>query len=86
MIVNSPRNSESTRDVVATCPTGKRVIGTGFDIDGAGGAVAIDEVRPITDQQAVRATAFEIRPGSAGPGTDNDWRLTVIAICATTVQ
>jgi hypothetical protein len=30
----------------------------------------------------VRAIANEIRLGSTGPGTDNDWRLTVIAICA----
>lgn len=47
------------------------VVGIGFDIDGAGGAVAIDEARPIPDQQAVRVLANEIQPGTwaRGPTT-----------------
>jgi hypothetical protein len=36
----------------------------------------------MPDEQAVNARAAEIRPGSAGSGTPNEWRLTVIAICA----
>ena len=83
--MDSASNSVSPKDATATCPTGKRVVGTGFDIDGAGGAIAIDEVRPVVGEQAVQATAYEIRPGSAGAGTDNNWRVTAIAICATTV-
>jgi hypothetical protein len=82
VIVDSPSNSESPKDATARCPAGKKVIGTAFDIDGAGGAVAIDEVRPVVGEQAVRATAYEIRPGSSGTGTDNSWRVTAIAICA----
>ncbi len=86
VVASSPFSSEFSRTVTATCPAGKKVIGTAYNIDGAdsatAGAVVMDEVLPSADLQSVRAYAFEIRPGSTGSGTDAVWNLSAIAICA----
>jgi hypothetical protein len=68
-------DSVSPKSVVATCPAGKRVIGTGVYLDGVAGDVVIDDLVPTAS--AVVATAYE-----RGGGTAASWWLRAFAICA----
>ena len=67
--------SSDAKDTAATCPAGKRVIGSGVDINGGFGEVAVDHVIPGATQVSVQA--FE----KAG-GSTLDWSIIAIAICA----
>jgi len=72
-------NSESPKQVTATCPNGKRVIGTGATIEGTNGdvdgLVALQEVAPI--RRDARGRAVEV-----GGNHDVRWALVVFAFCA----
>jgi hypothetical protein len=72
----SPLNS-SNKSVTATCPAGKRVVGTGADINAGNGQVAIDDMTPNAGLTAVTVQALEDQNGQAGP-----WNVTAYAICA----
>jgi hypothetical protein len=72
----SPLNS-SNKSVTATCPAGKRVLGTGADINAGNGQVGIDDMRPDPGLTAVTVQALEDETGQAGP-----WNVTAHAICA----
>ena len=72
----SPLNS-SNKSVTATCPAGKRVLGTGADINAGNGQVGIDDMRPNPGLTAVTVQALEDETGQAGP-----WNVTAYAICA----
>jgi hypothetical protein len=68
-------NSTSEKQLDATCPDGKRLIGGGARNFNAGGDVALDESYPAGTKW--HATAYEITP------TAVNWHLEVYAICAT---
>ena len=76
-------NSTSPKVWQTSCPSGKVVVGTGFDINGGKTGfspdaltnVVIDEVFPLTD--AVLVTAYEEEATTA------DWQVGATAICAT---
>jgi hypothetical protein len=72
----SPLNS-SNKSVTATCPAGKRVVGTGADINAGNGQVAIDDMTPNAGLTAVTVQALEDQNGQAGP-----WNVIAYAICA----
>jgi hypothetical protein len=83
-VVNeSQDDSSSFKTQRAECPPGERVIGTGGEVLGVGigtypdvqTEVAILEIAPF--QAEVDVAAGEIRGG-----TDADWKLRAIAICA----
>jgi hypothetical protein len=74
-VVNS-----SDKSVPATCPAGKRVLGTGAEINTANGQVLLDGIRPSADLTAVYANALEDETGN-----DATWSLTAYAICANPV-
>jgi hypothetical protein len=67
------RSAASEKEVTATCPAGKQVIGTGFGTFGAQGRVELDQVIPGTKTVSVKA--FDHLPGPR-------WTLEARAICA----
>ncbi|MFK4088497.1 hypothetical protein ACI2LF_30570 [Kribbella sp. NPDC020789] len=74
----SPTDSATNKSVTATCPTGKKVVGTGHEIANGKGQVLLDDVVPSPDLTSVRAEAFEDQDG-----TPNNWSITAYAVCAT---
>ena len=69
--------NSSNKSVTATCPAGKRVLGTGAGINAGNGQVGIDDMRPNPGLTAVTVQALEDQTGQAGP-----WNVTAYAICA----
>ncbi|MFC9688332.1 hypothetical protein ACFTSF_07300 [Kribbella sp. NPDC056951] len=74
----SPTDSAANKSVTATCPAGKKVVGTGHEIANGKGQVLLDDVVPSADLTSVRAEAFEDQDG-----TTNNWSVTAYAVCAT---
>jgi hypothetical protein len=73
----SPLNSLAPKNVTATCPAGKKVIGGGVELSGAGRArVTVTENKPTGDN-AWEGEAFE------AVNTTATWKIVVHAICAT---
>jgi hypothetical protein len=69
-------SSASPKSITATCPTGKRVLGGGVEISGAGRArVTATENKPSGDT-GWEGEAFE------AVATGSGWKLVVHAICA----
>jgi len=75
----SPSNS-ANKSVTATCPAGKRLLGTGAEIDGGGGQAAPNDVIPGSSLKAVTVHGLE-----DGNGTGVNWRARAYAICANPV-
>lgn len=73
----SAGGSASYKSVTATCPEGKRVVGSGGDIRRAGGQVTMTAVAPTPDLTAVRVQAYE-----DDTGTDANWYAVAYAVCA----
>jgi hypothetical protein len=68
--------SQAPKNVTVTCPAGKRVIGGGAELSGAGRArVTVTENKPSGDN-AWEAEAFE------AVATNQTWKVVVHAICA----
>ncbi|MBB6566738.1 hypothetical protein HPO96_35285 [Kribbella sandramycini] len=74
----SATDSAVSKSVTATCPAGKKVVGTGHEIANGKGQVVLDDVVPSSDLSSVRAEAFEDQDG-----TTNAWSITAYAVCAT---
>jgi hypothetical protein len=62
---------------IATCPAGKKVIGTGGAVNFDRGRVVLDEIVPATNLQTVRASAYV-----AEGGNPDVWSLGTWAVCA----
>ncbi|MEH0827554.1 MULTISPECIES: hypothetical protein [unclassified Micromonospora] len=79
----SALNSNDVRTVTATCPVGKVLTGTGYQLNGAAGEAVVDDLRPNggpgTAPTAVTVGAFE---ADAFAG---DWSVSAFAICANPV-
>jgi hypothetical protein len=63
------------KSVTVTCPAGKRVIGTGFSIDGSADHVVLDDLIPNT-------TSVTVGAGEDLAGSDDPWSVTAQAVCA----
>jgi hypothetical protein len=75
--VVTPTNSANLKTISAVCPTGKRVIGGGARVTGAGaGKVSIVESFPDGDGTKFNGTAREV------DATVLTWTLQVYAMCA----
>jgi hypothetical protein len=79
------RNSKNVKTITRDCPAGLHVVGAGYLIDGANGAVEVSALvpTPFSAPTSVRLRAVEVAPF---PGK---WRVTVEAVCgdvATTVS
>jgi len=79
----SAENSVSSKQATASCPSGKALVGTGFDIfGGKSGTSPNQETDVMMDfvipgSTSVTAAAYEDEPTSA------NWSVKAIAICAT---
>lgn len=74
----SASNSSWERSAVATCSTGKTLLGTGALLSGSNlNRVVIDDIQPLNGSQRVRVWAVE-RAG----GNPSNWSVTAVAICA----
>jgi hypothetical protein len=75
-------NSESPKQASAHCPRGKRVVGTGANVEGGNGEldgrVALQEIVPVSASEA-RSVAAEV-----SPGTNAKWAIVAVAFCAET--
>jgi hypothetical protein len=71
----SALNSNTLKAVTATCPSGKRVVGTGFQLLGGQGDVILDDVLPT-------ATNVTVSAGEDQDGTVANWKITALAVCA----
>jgi hypothetical protein len=64
------------KNLTVTCPTGKKAIGGGVELSGAGrNRVSVTENKPVGDN-AWEAEAFEV------VNTNQTWKLVVHAVCA----
>ena len=73
-------STSSNKSVVATCPSGKRLLGNGAEITGAGGQVLLDGQLPNAQLTSVTANAVEDETGTSAA-----WSVTAYAICAKAV-
>jgi hypothetical protein len=73
-------NSDNSKQATALCPAGKRVVGTGADLEtdtgDVAGRVALEQISPVSNRE-VRAVAAEV-----GPGSTLRWAVVAIAFCA----
>jgi hypothetical protein len=72
----SPSNSVN-KQVTATCPSGKRVLGTGGEITSPNGQVLLEDITPNAGLTAVTVRGVEERLGNA-----KNWSVTAFAVCA----
>ncbi|XTZ18481.1 hypothetical protein ACQSSU_14490 [Micromonospora echinospora] len=79
----SASNSNDFRSVTATCPVGKVLVGTGYEITGATGEVVVDDLRP-NGGPATAPTAVTVGAYEADAFAGN-WTITAYAICANPV-
>jgi hypothetical protein len=81
--VQSAEDSVSSKQATASCPSGKILVGTGFDIFGAKSGTSPNQETDvmmdfvIPGSTSVTAAAYEDEPTSA------NWSVKAIAICAT---
>ena len=73
----TPASSVNSKTISAVCPSGKRVIGGGARVTGAGAVrVSIDEAYPDSDGTKFNGVAREV------VSTGATWALQVYAMCA----
>jgi hypothetical protein len=72
--VQGPYNSSDSKSSTATCPSGTRVLSTGYLNGGASGEVVIDDL--VMNYDDVVATSYEVPPGTA-----DSWSLRALARC-----
>ena len=84
---DSAANSDSPKLVVATCPAGKRVIGTGANITGAkNGATSTSFVTDVVIDSIIPSPETTV-PGSVTvnaleeQATNDNWSITAYAMC-----
>ncbi|MEW2376117.1 hypothetical protein AB0883_08440 [Micromonospora sp. NPDC047812] len=81
--VTSASNSTDFRSVTATCPVGKVLTGTGYELNGATGEAVVDDLRP-NGGPAAAPTAVTVGAYEAEAFAGN-WSLTAYAVCANPV-
>lgn len=75
--IETPLSSTSPKNITATCPAGKKALGGGIELGGAGrNRVTPTENKPAGDN-AWEGEAFEV------VATNATWKLVVHVICAT---
>jgi hypothetical protein len=76
---SSPLNS-SNKGVQVSCPTGKRVLGAGADINSLNGQVTLEDIRPNAALTSVSVNAHEDETGNPA-----NWGVTAYAVCANAI-
>jgi hypothetical protein len=73
-------SDSSNKGVTVACPVGKRLLGTGGELAGGGGQVALNDIIPNA-----ALTGVTVRGMEDGDGTTANWSVTAYAICSTPV-
>lgn len=73
-------DSSSVKTATASCPAGKKLLGVGARLEGDGGQVLLDDIRPSAALTSATAVAYEDGTGYAG-----NWRLRAYGVCANPV-
>jgi hypothetical protein len=77
-------DSNSPKSITVTCPAGKKVVGTGFDINGAVTGVSPNAIKSVAiDQVTVPShLGYATFSGYEQDATALNWTLTGYALCA----
>ncbi|HEV2790975.1 MAG TPA: hypothetical protein VGV69_06715 [Solirubrobacterales bacterium] len=78
-------DSTSRKSIFVECPAGKKVTGTGFNIDGGSGEVGSDETKEATiDEVEIQEdlSGVEFQAYEQKGGTTEEWSLDGEVICA----
>ena len=78
--VTGALNSDDFHSTTATCPAGKTLTGTGFEMNGATGDAVVDDLRP-NGGVAVAPTSVTVGAYETDPNVVPNWSLTAYAIC-----
>ena len=73
---SSAVNSTNTKTVNVFCPSGKKVLGGGYALDGI-----VANINVIANQPALNATAWVVT-AAENTATSNNWGVTGFAVCA----
>ena len=80
----SPTNSSSPKQIIASCPAGKVLVGTGFDVFGGKSGSSNEFTHVIMDFVIPGSTSVTVAAYEDGAlPSDATWRVKAIAICAT---
>jgi hypothetical protein len=73
----SGNNSKNVKTIARDCPAGQHVVGAGYHIDGANGAVTVSALvpTPASAPTSVQLRAVEVQPFAGR------WEVTVEAVC-----
>ncbi len=69
--------NSANKSVVATCPAGRRLLGTGAEVNGGNRHVLLEDITPNSGLTAVTVKAVEDESGTSG-----NWSVIAYAICA----
>ncbi|WP_020390819.1 hypothetical protein [Kribbella catacumbae] len=72
------------KSVRVACPVGTRVVGGFFALEGADGAVVLDDFIPSATDLLVGAGEI-VEPGTGNGGTEFSWKITATVACASTL-
>ena len=76
IVPTSATDSVADKSATANCPAGKKLVGTGSNINGAGGLVRVYQLSPNATLDSLTVRAIE-QPG----GTNLGWSVTALAVC-----
>jgi hypothetical protein len=81
--ISAETNFDSTvfKSVRVSCPAGQQVIGGGYDLLGAEGAVVLDDFIPSPTNLLVSAGEI-VGPGENSDGTTASWKVVATVVCA----
>lgn len=77
-------DSRVYKSVRIFCPAGMQVIGGGYNLSGAEGAVVLDDFIPSATDLLVGAGEI-VGPGESPDGTTASWKIVATVVCATTL-
>lgn len=81
LVTAASASSSAAKSVVAACPTGKRLLGTGGEVTGPAGQLVLDGLLP--DLNLTRATVNALEDET---GATQAWTVTAYAICSNPVR
>jgi hypothetical protein len=82
VVVFSAFNSDSPKRAQASCPAGKMIVGTGYDISGGKSGVSPNTVTDVVvDQIQPFSTFVDVEAIEEEP-TSRNWNVAAVAVCA----
>src|SRR5215211_3254833 len=81
--VESAENSVSSKQATAVCPSGKVLVGTGFDIFGGKSGTSPSQETDVMMDFVIPGSTFVTVAAYEDEATSANWHVRAIAICAT---